>query len=164
MGRPRSSHNVWTPERLERLRHLREDLKLMWRNVGEALGTTGPKAATAYSVYVKHGHMGKRRSTASSWGDDSPIGGPGKVAHRVPSDEAVTPVDAKPPAPGASRRYLASMQDDVLLRVQHQGITAGLLGDPPAGRSALDLKQQESMALTTNVRMQQPSVREQGAR
>lgn len=44
------------------------------------------------------------------------------------------------PVAAARPRYFAGDNVLLLARVAAQGVTAGLLGDPPAGRSALDKK------------------------
>lgn len=41
-------------------------------------------------------------------------------------------------------RYIHEADMDIIARIDRQGLTAGFLGDPPPGRSALDQKQSEN--------------------
>lgn len=43
--------------------------------------------------------------------------------------------------PGKRPRYFHEADLDIISRIERQGLTAGFLGDPPAGRSALDRKE-----------------------
>ncbi len=45
------------------------------------------------------------------------------------------------PRPEKRPRYFSDADNDIRARIARQGLTAGFLGDPPPGRSALDQRE-----------------------
>lgn len=127
-----------TNEQIAQVVHLREAHDVTFDAIGAAMGGWSRQRASDIYYYYRKKPL-PSEYTIRTPVDDLPIAPGGHVPDRTPADHAVTRADAPPPSPSA-RRYLGSLADDILHRIQSQGLTAGLFGDPPKGRSALDKK------------------------
>jgi hypothetical protein len=110
---------TWVGERLARLLELGDGHKRTrkraggtWVDIGAEFGITGPGA---FKAYQKHA---RKRELGLGTRDHLPIA----------------------PAPDDRDRRGCYTPSDILARIERQGLTAGFLGDPPPGRSALDRK------------------------
>ncbi len=115
----------WSRADIYRLFELRDVQKLKWREIGEAFGAPASVCCTRYQYYKNGG--------ASS--------GPPAV---VPVGAAKSDAPIKPARAAEivhRPRYFHEADADIAARISRQGLTAGFLGDPPPGRSALDQKQ-----------------------
>jgi len=72
--------------------------------------------------------------------DDAPVGEPAPVC---PDWARPLPLSARRALaePVKRPRYFSEIDADIIGRIARQGITAGFLGDPPPGRSALDQRE-----------------------
>lgn len=147
----------WSRADIDRLFDMRDVQDLMWGQIGEAFGDTGANCCTRYKYYKT-----KRHIEAIRRGDAEPGSLPllsrrsqqqrpktrkaarPKVLARKPKAAALPPPKPAPRAePVVHRpRYFHEADADIAARIRRQGLTAGFLGDPPPGRSALDQKMQ----------------------
>jgi hypothetical protein len=130
---------------IDRLIEMRDVLKMRWRAIGVEFGDTASNCCWRYKYYTD-----KRRLEGLREGEPlpprrtrtwSPPTTPNKPCTVMPPPKAKPVVIAKVAVPNEHRpRYFHEADADIAARIDRQGITAGLLGDPPAGRSALDQK------------------------
>jgi len=129
----------WTAIERQRLLDLRDVQKLSWDEIPARMPGRSKSACL-----VQYYHTLRDRSAAKRM--------PPRTPRVIPAAVKIAPSPIKPPAivvrqvpasaPGrtvstSALRYHA----ELLQRVAHAGgLTAGLLGDPPPGRSALDQK------------------------
>lgn len=136
MTTPTRTNPPWLPRQIELLERLAES-GAPFRTISEQVGHP------VFGCYSKIRDLrAQRRATA---------GQPKKI--RVPKPPKATPVAAAPiflqAAPGPAPLRAAStsklvMDAELRARISEQGITAGLLGDPRPGRSALDRMKERS--------------------
>ena len=119
----------WTPQEFARLRRLHVEGRNDWDEIAAHFPGRSPAACRQHFYYrmgLERGDSGRRRHAEQPAIDPAPpIAPPPKVAR-----ELARPV--KRP------RYFSDADAFVAARIAEQGITAGLLGDPPPGRSAFD--------------------------
>lgn len=118
---------IWTVERLKLVVKLRDVDGLAWSMIGERFGVKGPICCARYHAYKAELRIAERRK-ALGLVDPQP-----KNPARVERPSILPTIN-----PEKRPRYFHSDDMDVLGRVERQGLTAGFLGDPPPGRSALD--------------------------
>ncbi|TFV34569.1 hypothetical protein E4K66_30865 [Bradyrhizobium frederickii] len=138
MSKPRPL--PWDDAEEDHLLFLRDREKLRFNVIGPRLGRSPEACEVRY--YTKlfavnaANHYGKERSGGR------PVGG-GKPRPR-PAAKPAKPVEMKVPPPAEHGGYRAVDLDalreraELLLRIAERGLTGGVLGDPPPGRSALD--------------------------
>ena len=127
-----------TPAEIDRLFELRDVQKLKWREIVDITGGTEAGLCARYIYYSQ-----KRRLEAMRAG--KPVPAETRKFRGVERGEPVSscarPVHAPAVAPQVEKRrprYSHDADADIAARIRRQGVTAGILGDPPAGRSALD--------------------------
>lgn len=133
----------WTPQMVDALFFLREVEELTWREIGIAFDDEGPNCCTRYNYY-----SAKRRTAELRAGNRDEIadlalrGQP--VPVRAPKPEPVIvapPMAAAQPVKARPARSFQATDNFVLARIERQGVTAGMFGDPLPGRSALDKRE-----------------------
>lgn len=129
----------WDDAEQDHLLFLRDREKLRFSAIGPRLGRSPEACEVRY--YTKlfavnaANHYGKTRSGGR------PVGG-GKPRPTV--NRPVKPVEMKIPPPAEHGGYRAVDLDglreraELMLRIAERGLTGGVFGDPPPGRSALD--------------------------
>jgi hypothetical protein len=129
----------WTKQQLAQLRMLREVQKLPYPQIAACFpGRNANGCSQAYLKMISReaGREIKRAVRAQEIGTRRPLTGIAELARLT--------ANAPPPAPAASRiaTPISRLVADAELRdrIAERGLTAGILGDPPPGRSALDLK------------------------
>lgn len=125
MGRRRT----WTDAMLARLFEMRDVQKMTWEEIGAAFDISAPGA------YQRHNYHSTKRRIAEQ-------------RTRILAERAeVAPIAAPPSVaaclaePVKRPRYFHDADADLRGRIARQGLTAGFLGDPPPGRSALDQRE-----------------------
>lgn len=113
------SKRTWTDEKLKRLVLLRDGKRMKWKAIGAAFGVDGALCCTKYHLYKANLRIAERRKQLSA---------------APPPPIVFTPADP-------DKRYFQDADADLRLRIARQGLTAGVFGDPPAGRSALDQRE-----------------------
>lgn len=114
----------WTDEMIERLFHMRDELKMKFDDIGAVFGMRGSGCCSKYNKVASWRRVEFLRNRSLALRTDM-------------VESGWTPCD--PPVPGAPRpRYFHDADADIRARIARQGITAGVFGDPPPGRSALD--------------------------
>lgn len=124
---------IWTDERMRSVVELREKHKMTWDAIGARFGVAGSLACTRYHSYKAKLRIAEKRREMGL-GDPPPP----RVRKRKPLQPL--PLIAIP-RPEKRPRYFSDADNDIRARIARQGLTAGFLGDPPPGRSALDQKQ-----------------------
>lgn len=109
----------WSRADIDRLFHMKDVLKLKWRPIGEAFGVSAAMACTRYQYYKNGGDSAGPPAVRPAKLDSPPK--PARAAEII----------HRP-------RYFHEADADIAARIRRQGLTAGFLGDPPPGRSALD--------------------------
>lgn len=119
----------WTDREIAELFALRAQ-DANWDDIALALRRTSAACQMAFSKRRPAGTAKKRRS--------APLSVPRQSS--LPAPPSIPIVQAPATAPGARRVSTAVLIADAELRarIALQGLTAGLLGDPLPGRSALD--------------------------
>lgn len=148
----------WSRDDINRMFEMRDVQNLMWGQIGEAFDDTAANCCTRYKY-----HKTKRHLEAIRRGDAEPGSLPVLSRRSQPQRpkkkaEPARPGVAKPvppakpvrrPDPVIHRpRYFHEADADIAARIRRQGLTAGFLGDPPPGRSALDQKQNSMERVT----------------
>lgn len=126
----------FTQRDLDRMFAIRDIEGLTWREIAEQLGRT---AATCCWTY-HHYHAKLRLALAREHGA-APVAKPPAKRSGRPARRITRPFKARASradAPLNRPRYFHDADMDLRGRIDRQGITAGLCGDPPPGRSALD--------------------------
>jgi len=121
MGRRR-----WERANIDRLFSMREVQRLKWREIGNAFGLSAAMCCARYQYY---------KGAGSS--SDAPAAAPAVAATLAAPVKTMRPVEPVIHRP----RYIHEADMDIIARIDRQGLTAGFLGDPPEGRSALDQRQ-----------------------
>lgn len=129
--------HYWTKEEIDQLIHLREVKRLKWREISKIMGH--PPANLTWAFYY---YGGERPPPAVK----KPRPAPKPKASRLKASKPVDRIVGAPTRAEAARlaapvvrpRYFHEADMDIIARIDRQGLTAGFLGDPPAGRSALD--------------------------
>lgn len=109
----------FSPREIDRIFAARDIDEMKWREIGEELGRNG---ATCYWAYRYYGQ--KIRAEL--------------LRPQTPPRRRVRSAASDAHAPAQRPRYFHHPDNDLRARIASQGITAGFLGDPPPGRSALD--------------------------
>jgi len=112
----------WPDEMIARIVELRDVHRLKWSKIGELIGKPKTHCCTAYHKYKSKLRIAAKRREL------------GAVAQTAAPEPALCLVAA----PETRPRYFHDADADIRARIARQGITAGFLGDPPPGRSALD--------------------------
>lgn len=141
---------IWSPAKIDRLFEMRDVEDMTWAQIAEEFHYTGANCCTRYKYYKT-----KRHIEAIRRGDVAPDSQP-VVSRRSRWTQPRKPVPAvvvkpvKPVKPQKLKqapasepvihrpRYFHEADADIVARIERQGLTAGFLGDPPPGRSALD--------------------------
>lgn len=133
---------------IHRVIEMRDQQGMKWIDIAAAVGRTGtnPKAgcATCYSAYKYWKEkLAQPAKTPAAGREPTKWETRRKAKAPEPPADAV-PITAPPivpallNAPDKRPRYFHDADNDMRARIARQGLTAGLLGDPPPGRSALD--------------------------
>lgn len=139
---------AWTRTEVDRLIHMREVKAMIWTAIARVLGRAGDPqggAGTCCAAYRYHKAKRAREAELIAAGG-TPLSRP---RFRLPADEdrclELPPAAAAQLAgPVARPRYFHGADSDLRARIARQGLTAGFLGDPPPGRSALDKRRRQS--------------------
>lgn len=131
----------WPEARIAELLRLRDVEKLRFHEIGKRLGTTAASAGTRYNY-----HSAKRRiveATARVRAESADGASmPPVVVPRAPAPPPASVVAAQAsPEVVQRRRYFHDADNDMRARIARMGLTGGLFGDPPPGRSALDQRE-----------------------
>lgn len=138
----------WTRVQVNHLISLRDVERMAWQDIAEAVGDTVQACCHRYGY-----HKARRRAEAVRKGEVLPDEPPPfratpHASEPVPALPKPEPVkkkiavkkDPRIAQPVQRPRYYHEADSDILSRIDRQGLTAGFLGDPPKGRSALDQK------------------------
>lgn len=144
--------SMWDSEEDERLRRLREENGLGWPVIATYFeGRTAAACQIRYYKFLRTSETPDRRPgpkprlPAVSWRNRG-AALPGVVP--PPPAPAAAPLPPKPirPIPVSGNRgpYLEALREraELHLRIAERGLTGGVFGDPPPGRSALDERTQ----------------------
>lgn len=134
-----------------RVIEMRDQQGMKWIDIAAAVGRTGtnPKAgcATCYSAY-KYWKEKLAQPPKTRAAGIEPTKWETRRAEQPPEVSADAGTIAAPPIvadlptePVKRPRYFHDADNDMRARIARQGLTAGFLGDPPPGRSALDQKE-----------------------
>ena len=123
------SQRIWTDKRLELIARLRDVDGMRWDDIGERFGVSASLACTRYHTYKSRLLVAEKRRQLAESGRLPPPLKPAVVER--PSILPTINPEKRP-------RYFHNVDMDVIARIERQGLTAGFLGDPPPGRSALD--------------------------
>lgn len=143
----RRKRRTFSDADIDRLFAMRDDLGLSWGEIAKEFDDRDTNVCTRYKYYKE-----KRRIEAIRAGEPIP---PRQRRPWGPKPDAPKPVKARkpkavaapvPPLPKPVKppeiihrpRYFHEADADIAARIRRQGLTAGFLGDPPPGRSALD--------------------------
>jgi hypothetical protein len=126
----------WLAAEVARLILLRELHGLSWSEISEQIpGRSANSCSIAY--YKRHTHRRQREAKHLVAGIEQMIG-----MQRLAA--ASPPLAPRSPGPPPSPTVVATarlvLDAELRNRIAERGITGGLLGDPPPGRSALDEK------------------------
>lgn len=137
----------WTQKQIEQVFDMRDNQRMKWIDIARAFkmcgpGRDGPAAVCSAYTYGKNKYA--REDAMRAKGIEPPKrlprGANASSCHGNPI--AAPPSVAKSLAAPIKRpRYFHDADAFVNARIERQGLTAGFLGDPPAGRSALDQRQ-----------------------
>jgi hypothetical protein len=133
----------WTEHEVQQLIDMRENRRMKWREIARALGRSGERGGMSVcsGAYAYWTAKFKREAAMRAKGIEPPK----QMRHSAASHDtpiAAPPVVAKGLAEPVKRpRYFHQVDMDLIARIERQGLTAGFLGDPPKGRSALDRKE-----------------------
>lgn len=119
-----ASARTWTDERYALMEELRKKRR-KWHEIGQIIGVSGALCCKKYLEHKAKIRIAERRKQLEALGPQKPM-----------------PVH--PPAlalPDQPQRYFGNIDADLRTRIARQGLTAGVFGDPPPGRSALDQRQ-----------------------
>ena len=141
----------WTMHEIENLIEMRDVRHMKWIEIAKSLGRFGgvsrrQACATCCSSYKYWKEKFARQAAMRSAGIEPPKRQkPAARPMELPADaEPIAPppsVAALLNAPVKRPRYLHDADLDLRARIALQGLTAGFLGDPPRGRSALDQRE-----------------------
>ncbi len=131
--------NRWTPDQIEKLceiidEHAAAGRRIRWKEEAPRLGHP-ISACQQMANKLRHDRRElKRRAELRAMRE--------KVDRIVIVPDALprTPKVQNPEFTRATSTYRYTVDAELRARIESQGVTAGLLGDPPAGRSALDQK------------------------
>lgn len=123
--------------------HMRDVQRMKWIDIARAFnrcgpGRDGPASCCASYQYWKAKYA--REAEMRAAGIEPPL-------RRIPANYD-PPIEASPSvarsmaAPVKRPRYFSDLDMNIMGRIERQGITAGFLGDPLPGRSALDRRGQ----------------------
>lgn len=133
----------WKPEKVARLIHMRADLGMPWADIGAAMGEKPANCCTRYNYHQAKKRIAdiraRVRAEVAEGSCRASATAPQQTA-QSPAHFAVAP-SVVPPEPSKRPRYFHHPDADIRGRIARQGITAGLFGDPPPGRSALDQRE-----------------------
>lgn len=130
----------WGDDKIARLFHMRDELQMSWHEIGARFGVSGPCACTRYNYHSAKRRIAEQRARVLAEAADVARRPPIVVPRPVAPPQAPA-VAAPPPAPPDAvkrPRYFHDGDMEIRSRIASQGLTAGFLGDPPPGRSALD--------------------------
>lgn len=136
MTQPR---RTWTQQMIDHLIHMREVEKMTWDAIGAAFGVTGANCCTRYHHRQAKIRIAEAREAARARA--AHLAANGIVAAPPLPSPPPAPVIAGPPLAVHRPRYFHAADNDIRSRIARQGLTAGFLGDPPPGRSALDQRE-----------------------
>lgn len=134
----------WTRGKIALMFHLRDVEKMSWKEIGERFGIRPANCCTRYNYYNSKRRVAEIRARVRAEAAEAatrPPAPPPPPPKPVQSKPVAAPPKA-PPEPARRPRYFHDADTFVTGRIARQGITAGLLGDPPPGRSALDRRGQ----------------------
>lgn len=148
----RKPTRFFTMHDIHRLIDMRDRQGMKWIDIAAAVGRTGtnPKAgcATCYSAYKYWKEKLAQPAKTRAAGTEPTKWETRRAEHPAEvSPDAVTiaaaPIVADLPTEAIKRRpsYFSDADNDIRARIARQGLTAGFLGDPPPGRSALDQRE-----------------------
>lgn len=132
---------TWTTREIDRLFAMRDRMRMKWLDIARDLGRCGPGRdgpAAVCAAYIYWKAKFAREAEMRAAGIEPPKRMPRLAAEYNPPIAASPFVAASLAAPVKRPRYFHDADAFVTSRIARQGITAGLLGDPPPGRSALD--------------------------
>jgi len=138
---------IWTTADIDRMIDMRDVQRMKWIDIGKAFGRSESNCAARYCYY-----HAQRRVQAVRRGETPPERPAPFTSPRIDARAKAPPRKRKAVAALAPKpvrapefihrpRYFHEADADIAARIRRQGLTAGFLGDPPAGRSALDQKQ-----------------------
>lgn len=128
--------DAWSPLEKSLLLLLRDKRRMKWADVSKLIPGRSPAACTVAYFAIKHKvRLEKERAEARN---KEPR--PSRAVS--PAPVAARPQQAPPskPSPRATSTFILREDAELRARIETLGITAGLLGDPAPGRSALDAK------------------------
>lgn len=144
----------WSAADIDRLFELRDVQQLTWREIGEAFDDNFASCCTRYFYYkdkyrleaMRDGEeVTPRRESKPRRRWSTPVAPKQKPRRTAPSPPLAPAPKPEPvfvarnvAAPIKRPRYIHEADMDIIARIDRQGLTSGFLGDPPAGRSALD--------------------------
>lgn len=129
--------DAWSPLEKSLLLLLRNKRRMKWADVSKLIPGRSPAACTVAYFAIKHRvRLEKERAEARASKE------PRALAIAPPAPVVAQPQQAPPskPSPRAMSTFILREDAELRARIETLGITAGLLGDPAPGRSALDLK------------------------
>ncbi len=138
---------IWSRAAVDRLIAMRDVLEMKWPAIGDEFDDTAANCCVRYHYYKKRRKIDdlRRGDTARRRAAPAP------VAMSVAAIRAAIPdPPPKPERPAEivhRPRYFHEADADIAARIRRQGVTAGFLGDPPPGRSALDQRRGTSGAI-----------------
>ena len=137
-----SRRTIWTDERMRRVVELREKHRMTWDAIGARFGVAGSLACTRYHTFKSRLRIAEKRKELGLHDDPPPRArqAPKTTLRRTWPDGTYieVPVTVEPVK---RPRYFSDADADIRARIAAQGLTAGFLGDPPPGRSALDQRE-----------------------
>lgn len=122
------SRRTWTDEQIALMIKLRDVEGLPWNEIGERFGFTAAKCCIKYHNVKSADRIAARRKEMRV-----AAGPPAAIPARGAELRFLNEPVARP-------RYFSDADQFIRARIERQGLTAGFLGDPPPGRSALDEK------------------------
>ncbi len=116
---------TWTDERYALMEELRKKRR-KWKEIGQIIGVSGALCCKKYLEHKAKIRIAERRKQLDALGPRKPP--PASLPASAASDQP--------------QRYFSDIDADLRTRIARQGLTAGVFGDPPPGRSALDQRGQ----------------------
>lgn len=149
----KTTKNLWSTDQLDTMERLvqqaaSERRTPKWRDIAAVVGHSAVACCTRMSELRKHRRNAEEKARLQAMGiDTKPPVARKKPAKRLPPPVTVIPakrvLDYTPHTIATSTHMLVA-DCELRARIGLQGITAGLLGDPIPGRSALDQKRQQA--------------------
>lgn len=133
----------WLASEIARMIEMRDMQHMKWIDIARAFGRCGPfrdGPASCCATYTYWKAKFAREAKMRAAGINPP---PRRIpANYDPPIEAPASVARSLAAPVKRPRYFHSDDMDIMGRIERQGLSAGMFGDPIPGRSALDRRGQ----------------------